>query len=149
MVERGRGAILNVSSGFGLSYIPSMSTYIGTKHFVTGFTESLHADLAGTGVLASQLCPGPVATEFEEVAGNFTGQKVPAFVELDAVACARAGIRAIDGQRAMVVPHYLIWFLLWWLRFVPRWLVRVFLRPVGRRLRKLQTARHSAPAVSR
>jgi uncharacterized protein len=88
MVGRGRGAILMVSSGFGLSYLPGFATYIGTKHFVTGFTESLHTELAGSGVHVGQLCPGPVATEFEEVMGNKTGMKVPGFAELSAKASA-------------------------------------------------------------
>ncbi len=40
MVSRGRGAIANVSSGFGLTFGPGMASYVGTKHFVTSFTEA-------------------------------------------------------------------------------------------------------------
>src|SRR5262249_28103797 len=43
MVAKGRGGILNVSSGFGLSFLPGFAGYIGTKFFVTGFTEALRA----------------------------------------------------------------------------------------------------------
>src|SRR5262245_30878299 len=81
MVERGSGGILNISSGFGLSFLPGFAAYIGTKHFTTGFTEALRSDLAGTGVVVTQVCPGPVATEFEQNIGNFTGVKQPSIVE--------------------------------------------------------------------
>ncbi|MFO0555221.1 MAG: SDR family oxidoreductase [Polyangiaceae bacterium] len=138
MVERGAGSILMVSSGFGLTFLPGLSTYIGTKHFVTGFTEALRLDLAGTGVYVGQICPGPVATEFEQGTGNFTGQKVPAFLELTAEECARACIRTLDRRRALVVPHPLIWLAIWIGARSPRWLTRLVLAPVGKLLRRRQ-----------
>ncbi|MCA9712950.1 MAG: SDR family NAD(P)-dependent oxidoreductase, partial [Myxococcales bacterium] len=60
MVERGRGGVLNVSSGFGLSTMPGVAVYVGTKHYVTGFTECLRAEVADRGVVVTQVCPGPV-----------------------------------------------------------------------------------------
>ncbi|MCZ7587035.1 MAG: SDR family oxidoreductase [Deltaproteobacteria bacterium] len=69
MVARGRGGILNVGSTYGLSFTPGYATYIGTKHFVAGFSESLRADLAGTGVAVTQLCPGPVKPSFSRCPG--------------------------------------------------------------------------------
>ena len=41
MVARRRGGILMVSSAFGVSFLPGFAGYIGTKQFITGFTESL------------------------------------------------------------------------------------------------------------
>lgn len=75
MVAQGRGGVLNLSSGFGLSWLPGLAVYIGTKHYVTGFTESLRAELATTGVVVTQVCPGPVITEFHDAAENTTGQR--------------------------------------------------------------------------
>jgi short-subunit dehydrogenase len=136
MVARGRGAILNVSSGFGLGVLPSFAAYIGTKHFTTGFSEALLADLAGTGVTVTQVCPGPVATEFEQQIGNFTGQKAPGMLEISAERCARSAVRALDRRRAMVIPGF-------WMKVVmlvnglsPRFLRRVFAGIVGRIARK-------------
>ncbi|NUO47456.1 MAG: SDR family oxidoreductase [Polyangiaceae bacterium] len=140
MIARKRGAILMVSSGFGFSFLPGFAGYIGTKHFVTGFTESLRLEAAGTGVRIGQVCPGPVATEFEENIGNFTGMKAPGFLELSSAACAKACVRAIDWNRALVVPHLLIAFLLLFARYSPRWLVRIVLWPAGRRMRRMQEA---------
>ena len=93
MVERGRGGVLQVSSGFGLSFMPGFATYVGTKHYVTGFTECLRLEVASQGVAVSQLCPGPVRTEFEEVAADFETPKLPEFVSIS----AELGLDAIDG----------------------------------------------------
>lgn len=136
MVARKRGGILNVSSGFGLSFTPGFATYVGAKHFVTGFTESLRAELSGTGVVASQICPGPVATEFEQVSGNYTGRKVPGFVEIDAVQCARAAIRGLENDRALVIPGAAVNVGMTMLGLTPRWMQRLVLNPAGRWLRK-------------
>jgi hypothetical protein len=138
MVARGRGGILNVSSGWGLTFGPGLSVYIGTKHFVTGFTEGLRLDLAGTGVRVTQVCPGPVATEFNDTVGNFTGMSPPGLVEISAERCARAAIRGLDRGRALVVPGLLIRFILFLGTKTPRFILRLFYAPVARLLRKKQ-----------
>lgn len=50
MAERGEGAILNVASTASFQPLPMQATYAATKAFVLSFTESLHAELAGSGV---------------------------------------------------------------------------------------------------
>jgi short-subunit dehydrogenase len=138
MVARRAGGILNVSSSFGLTFLPGFSAYIATKHFVTGFTEALCADLAGTGVVVTQVCPGPVATEFEQNIGNFTGHKVPSFVEISARRCARAAFRGFRSRRALVIPGLVIGAVMWIARYCPRFLVRLFARLLGPLVRKRQ-----------
>lgn len=66
MVERGRGAILNVSS---VASLLAGGTYSAHKAWVRSFTEGLAAELRGTGVTATVVCPGLVRTEFHERAG--------------------------------------------------------------------------------
>lgn len=148
MIARGRGAVLMIGSGFGLGYMPGVATYVATKHFVHGFSESLHTELAGTGVHVAQLCPGPVATEFEENMGNFTGQKVPALLEISAERCASVAIAAVDKRRALVIPHIFFKLLLWSAALTPRWLTRFFMRILGKRVRRLQENRASTSASS-
>lgn len=144
MVERKRGGILNISSGFGLAFLPLFAAYCATKHYVTGFTDALRADLAGTGVTATQVCPGPVATEFEQTMGNTTGAKVPGFVEITAAQCARSSLRAFDANRAMVVPGLVMKLVMLVNAFSPRFMRRLFAEIVGRFVRRRQL---SAPSL--
>ncbi|MGY5765570.1 SDR family NAD(P)-dependent oxidoreductase [Brachybacterium sp. DNPG3] len=63
MVQRRRGAIINVSSLAGYT---TSGPYAASKSWVTVFTESLAMELKGTGVTATALLPGFVQTEFHE-----------------------------------------------------------------------------------
>jgi len=136
MVRRGRGGILNVSSGFGMVPSPGAAAYVGTKHFVTGFSESLRMELAGTGVVVSQLCPGPVATEFESIAGNPTGYAVPWWFEVSVEHCARVALRGFSAGKATIVPGFFpsIGILLG--AWTPRFVLRALTGPAGRWLRR-------------
>ena len=140
MVARGRGGILNISSGAGLTLMPGFAAYVGTKHFVTGFSEALRCDLSGTGVTVTQVCPGPVATEFEQNAGNFTGMKVPGLVEISAVTCARQAFTGFRRGRAIVVPGLVMKFLLGLVALTPRWVVRLYTSIAARLVRKRELA---------
>jgi short-subunit dehydrogenase len=140
MLQRRRGGVLNVSSGFGLAFMPSFATYVGTKHFVTGFTESLHIEAATLGVTVTQACPGPVNTEFEEVAGNFTGHPPPSFLTISADRCAREVLMGFARGRALVIPSLVIRTALFLGARTPRWLLRLFYRPAARWMRARQLA---------
>lgn len=138
MVERRSGGVINISSGFGLGVTPMFAAYLATKHYVTGFTEGLCADLAGTGVVVTQVCPGPVRTEFEQTMGNASGTKVPAFIEISAEHCARSAIRAFERRRAMVVPGITMKIVMLINALSPRFLRRAFAGLLGRIVRKKQ-----------
>lgn len=123
MVEAGAGAILNVGSVAAFQPLPGFATYAATKSFVQTFSESLHAELAGTGVSVTTLSPGPVATEFGEVAGvgniedSAPGGAVPA---ADVAAAAVRGM--LHGKRS-VVPGVATKGMVLGGRFVPRTLL--------------------------
>src|SRR5215469_755791 len=70
MISRGHGAILNIGSGAGYAAMPNAAVYTASKHFVRAFTESLRAQLGGTGIAVSEAAPGPVESEFDQVAGT-------------------------------------------------------------------------------
>ena len=69
MVERGEGAVLNVASTAAFQPLPGQAGYGAAKAFVLSYTRSISAELKGTGVTATVLCPGPVSTGFGEAAG--------------------------------------------------------------------------------
>lgn len=77
MAERGHGAVLNVASTASFQPLPMQAGYAATKAFVLSFTESLHAELRGSGVTVTALCPGPVKTEFVEVANLGDAEALP------------------------------------------------------------------------
>jgi len=121
MVERRRGAILNVASIAGFQPLPSQATYGATKAFVVSFSEALHTDLHGTGVSCTALCPGPVRTEFTQVAGmtdlDDTG---PEFVWLQAHDVAKAGIEGMVRGKRVVFPSLVHQAAAMGGRFAPR-----------------------------
>jgi NAD(P)-dependent dehydrogenase (short-subunit alcohol dehydrogenase family) len=62
MLERQRGAIVNVASVAGLAGARYIAAYAAAKHAVIGFTHSVAAELEGTGVVCNAVCPGYVDT---------------------------------------------------------------------------------------
>jgi short-subunit dehydrogenase len=104
MVDRGRGGVLNVASTASFQPLPMQAGYAATKAFVLSLTESLHAELRGTGVTATALCPGPVKTEFAEVANLGEAEKLPAVFWASAEDTARAGIEGLERGKRVVIP---------------------------------------------
>lgn len=106
MVERGYGAILNVGSTAGFQPLPGNTTYAATKAFVNSFSEALHAELAGTGVSCTVLCPGPVATEFAETSGvGHVESASPGFLFASADDVARAAVEGMEDGKRVVMPR--------------------------------------------
>jgi uncharacterized protein len=105
LVARERGAVLNVASTAAFQPLPRQATYGATKAFVLSFSEALHADLQGTGVSATALCPGPVRTEFAEQAGiDEAAQGVPSVFWTDPDFVAEEGLKGMERNRRVVVP---------------------------------------------
>ncbi len=69
--QRGFGYIMNTASVAGFMPGPLLATYYATKNYVLQLTKAIYEELrsSGSGVVVSALCPGPVNTEFNEVAG--------------------------------------------------------------------------------
>jgi short-subunit dehydrogenase len=105
MVERERGAILNLASLIAFQPVPFQATYGASKAAVLAFTEAVHEELRGTGVTITAVCPGPVRTEFGE-AGGFGGadNKIPGWVWLEAGKVAEDAIEGLEKGDRVVVP---------------------------------------------
>ena len=99
--------------------VPYMAVYAATKAFVLSYSQALHEELRGRGVVVTALCPGTTRTDFHRVAGLAPGASVR-FPSLSAETVAEAGLRGLDRGRAIVVPNLLdsAWILTG--RLVPR-----------------------------
>jgi short-subunit dehydrogenase len=108
MVERGRGAVINVASTAAFQPLPGTATYAATKAFVLSLSEATHEELRGTGVTLTAVCPGPVRTEFMEVAGlELAEDRVPGVFWMSAEAVARAAVQAAAEGKRTAVPGLL------------------------------------------
>jgi uncharacterized protein len=123
MIERGRGAILNVASTAAFQPGPKMAVYFATKAYVLSFTEALHEELKPHGIKVSALCPGPTRTEFGDVAGIKTLGQFER-LSMDAGPVVRAGLEGLDANKAVVIPGATNKIGAWSTRFAPRSVVR-------------------------
>ena len=102
--EKQRAWILNVASLGAFFPMPSMPVYSSTKVFVLTFSRLLRAELRGSGVRVSALCPNGIRTnratreliERQGLAGRLTC-RFPDEV-------ARAGLRGLFRGAAVIVP---------------------------------------------
>jgi uncharacterized protein len=137
MITQHRGAILNVSSSAGFLPIPGSGVYAATKAYVTSFSEALRAELHGTGVSVCALCPGPVVTEFQQVARREGAQANigPKFLVLTVEQVVRDGLAALEADRPLVIPGFAMKVLMLLARLMPlpvlRWVARMSPRTRG------------------
>ncbi len=110
MVKRRRGAILNVASTAAMQPLPYAAGYSAAKAYVLAFSEAIHQEVQGRGVTVTALCPGPVDTEFWqiadwEVAGRRTSDNaLPGAALISAKDAANAGVDGLASGKRVVVP---------------------------------------------
>jgi uncharacterized protein len=125
-VPRGRGWPLNVSSFASFQPGPGLAVYAATKAYVTSLSESLHQEVAGSGVVVTALCPGLVKTEFQAVSNSTQYQsQLPGFVWVERGEVVTAALEAVAKGRALVVPGALYKSASWAVNITPRWIRRV------------------------
>ncbi len=130
MIAKRRGGILNVSSSAGFLPIPGDAVYAATKAYVTSFSEAIRAEVRGKGVSVCAVCPGPVRTEFQQVAKRpgaqpETGSKI-FFVSTKRV--VRVALAALEADRPLVIPGFAMKFAMILTRLMPMPVVRLILR---------------------
>ena len=104
---------------------------------MAGFSEALRADLSGTGVTVTQVCPGPVDSEFDEVSGSPGGMvgAPPQFFRISAAQCAREALAGFERGEARVFPARDYRFVMRVLPLLPLWLRRKQAAHAAARLR--------------
>ncbi len=139
MVARGRGGVLSTNSAFGFAPLPSYGSYEATKHFSSSLVETVRAEVAGTGVVITQSCPGPVDTEIIAAVGHPLLLDPPKSTVISASPCARESLAAFERGDAVVVPGRTMRFASWLIRNTPGFIRRSVQASVGRRLRGRRT----------
>ena len=122
MIERRTGGILNVASMAAFQGGPHTALYAATKAFVLSLSEALHEEALPYGVHVSAIAPGPVATEFAEIAGL---ERAKLFRNAaDAAWVARVGFAGYRANRAVVIPGFFNTLGILLARFAPRAIAR-------------------------
>lgn len=136
MIARKRGAILNVSSSAGFLPLAGFAVYAATKAYVTSFSEAIRTELRGTGVTVTALCPGPVHTEFAETARRSVAgapRTVPGVSHVSAQEVVRAGLAAVENDRALAIPGFIMKLGMTLVRLTPMPLLRLASRLTAKR----------------
>ncbi len=128
MVQRKRGAILNVASTASFQPGPLMAVYYATKAYVLSFSEAIADELRDTGVTVTALCPGPTETGFASAA-NMEGSRLFSMTRpARSSDVARAGYEAMMRGARVVVPGMKNKLLAQSVRISPRRLVTAIVR---------------------
>ncbi|MBZ5586166.1 MAG: SDR family oxidoreductase [Acidobacteriia bacterium] len=107
MVERDRGAIINVASVAAFARSPGNVSYCATKAWLAAFTEGLYLELQSVGskVAVQALCPGFAYTEFHDVMG-FQRSKIARSLWMSAEAVVDASLAGLASRKLYVIPGW-------------------------------------------
>lgn len=104
MIERKRGHVLHVGSVAGFMPGPGMAVYYASKAYVASFSDALAAELQGTGVSSTNLCPGATESEFAAVADMQTSRLFSTQPVMSAQEVAAAGVAGMLAGKPTVIP---------------------------------------------
>jgi short-subunit dehydrogenase len=105
MVERGRGAVINMSSTAGFQPLPFNAGYSAAKAYLLYLSEAVHAEVKEHGVTVTAVAPGPVPSGFQEASdANYFAERLPKFTFVPPARVARDALSAADRGRISVIP---------------------------------------------
>lgn len=115
-VKRDSGYIMNIASSAGFLSGPRLNTYYATKNYVAKWTMAIYEELRHikSNVHICTLCPGPVKTNFNKVAGGHFVIK-----EASSGYVAKYGIDKMLQKKLIIVPKFSVKLGLFFNRFIP------------------------------
>jgi short-subunit dehydrogenase len=130
MLQRKRGAIINLASVVAFQPFPHFAVYAASKAFVLSFTEALAEEVRGSGVRIMALCPGAAKTEMSVFSQNegLLG-KLPS---LGADQIVGTALRGIEDGSVVKIVGWLNRMLVFVNRFVPRAAVRWMMATIAK-----------------
>jgi len=128
--EMEQGVIVNVASMAGFLPTPLMAAYSASKAYVLNFTRAVNQELKikQRKVRVVALCPGPVETEFADVANASQS-----FKGMSAKRCAKITIRGIENKRTVIIPGLLMKITHVLVKLVPTKIILYFAYLIQRR----------------
>ncbi|MBR6073331.1 MAG: SDR family oxidoreductase [Bacilli bacterium] len=116
-IKKDKGYILNVASSAGFLAGPNLSTYYATKNYVCRLDEAIYQELKEmkSNVHISSLCPGPVETNFNKVAGGTFATK-----GVDATTVAKEAVKGMFKGKMIIVPTFIMKLGVFFSRIAPR-----------------------------
>jgi uncharacterized protein len=128
MLTKKSGWICNVGSTAGMIPLPTFAVYAATKAYVNSFTEALRIELHGSGIKVLALCPGPVETEFGQVASRENSKRKfapPAFLCVTKEDVVRQTLNALASGQGRLIPGLMVRFPMLLAESTPRWILRL------------------------
>jgi NAD(P)-dependent dehydrogenase (short-subunit alcohol dehydrogenase family) len=142
MVKRRSGHIINTASAAGLVPSPWSGPYTAAKHAVMGLTNGLRTEAFGNGVRVSAVCPGFIDTNLFQQSTTYETVSYEKAIQLrpqmmDTAACARAILKGVAANRAIITVT-LFARMAWWVWRLWPGLVFWFAQKAVQRLRALR-----------
>jgi hypothetical protein len=140
MKENGYGRIINVGSILAFMTGINGDLYYGAKSFLLRFSQALAAELYGTGVHVTALCPGFTKTELHQVTGiQEEVKRLPGFMWMDADAVARQGYDAVMKGKSVYINGLINRFIVAMMIIIPDPMQYAMARLVNRKLKRTMT----------
>ena len=139
MLKAKSGWICNVGSTAGMIPLPSFAVYAATKAYVNSFSEALRIELHGSGIFVLALCPGPVETEFGQVASRSTGRRKfapPAFLCVEKADVVRETLEALASGQGRIIPGIMVRLPMLLAESTPRWILRLVFNLISGDIRR-------------
>lgn len=138
MIDRRRGTVLNVSSSAAYLPIAGFAVYAATKAYINSFSEGIRAELRGTGVTVTTLCPGPVETEFQQIARrpDVPARVGPRIAHVSAEQVVSDALCAAASDQPVVIPGLFMKIGMLLIRLLPMPIIRQVARGYQKAARK-------------
>ena len=116
MVKKDKGYIMNIASSAGFLAGPGLNTYYATKNYVTKWTMGVYQELkaANSNVKICALCPGPVDTNFNKVAGGSFTVKA-----LSSEYVAHYAVDKMFKNKLIIIPGFMVRMGVFFNKFLP------------------------------
>ncbi|CAL4161992.1 unnamed protein product, partial [Meganyctiphanes norvegica] len=134
MLQRGRGAIINIASIASVMPIPMVALYSASKAFVDFFTQALSEECRGTGVLVQGIHPGTVQTNMTEKMK--VTRFIPDWIFPDTRAFCAAAVASI-GHTDYTTGYWSHGLLAAFTRATPKWLAFKNMKMINSKTREI------------